>query len=78
MDIELKEKVRIFSDVNNDFRKNFRWDGKEINCLASLITGSSLEGFDEKNMKAIRKFIRKNKKAFASICLLIYLQSLNT
>ncbi|MDU1055090.1 DUF4003 family protein [Clostridium baratii] len=62
MDIELKEKVRIFSEVNNDFRKNFRWDGKEINCLASLITGSSLEGFDEKNMKAIRKFIRKNTK----------------
>ncbi|MGL4570893.1 MAG: DUF4003 family protein [Clostridium sp.] len=62
MDIELKEKVRIFSDVNNDFRSNLRWDGREVNCLASLITGSSLYGFDEKNMKAIRKYIRKSTK----------------
>ncbi len=62
MDIELKEKVRIFIELNNEFKKNLRWDGKELNCLASLIANGSYEGVSEARIKEIRKYIRKNTK----------------
>lgn len=62
MDIELKEKVRNFIELNNEFKKNLRWDGKELNSLASLIANGSYEGVNEARVKKIRKYIRKNTK----------------
>lgn len=62
MDIELKEKVRIFIELNNEFKKNLRWDGKELNCLTSLVANGSYEGVNEARIKEIRKYIRKNTK----------------
>ncbi|GAA0069499.1 hypothetical protein UT300003_10220 [Clostridium sardiniense] len=62
MDIELKEKVRIFIELNNEFKKNLRWDGKDLNCLASLIANGCDEEINETRIKDIRKYIRKNTK----------------
>lgn len=62
MDIELKEKVRNFIELNNEFKKNLRWDGKELNSLASLIANGSYEGVNEARVKSIRRYIRKNTK----------------
>lgn len=62
MDIELKEKVKNFIELNNEFKKNLRWDGKELNSLASLIANGSYEGVNEARVKEIRKYIRKNTK----------------
>lgn len=62
MDIELKEKVRNFIELNNEFKKNLRWDGKELNSLASLIANGSYEGVNEASVKSIRRYIRKNTK----------------
>ncbi len=62
MDIELKEKVKIFIELNDEFKRNLRWDGKEINCLASLIANVSEKGINEKQLKVIRKHIRKNTR----------------
>ena len=62
MDIELKEKVRNFIELNNEFKKNLRWDGKELNSLTSLIANGSYEGVNEARVKSIRRYIRKNTK----------------
>lgn len=62
MDIELKEKVRIFIDLTNELKKNFKWDKKEINFLGALIGNEAGFELDEKNIKSIRKYVMKNTK----------------
>ena len=62
MDIELKEKVRIFIDLTNELKKNFKWDKKEINFLGALIGNEAGFELNEQNIRTIRKHIRKNTK----------------
>ncbi|MGL5869514.1 MAG: DUF4003 family protein [Clostridium chrysemydis] len=62
MDIELKEKVKVYIEFLYEFKKNMRCDKKEIASLGALISSETNESLDFKKVKEIRKYIKGKTK----------------
>lgn len=59
MDIELRDKVKIYIELASDYKRKMRFDNKNIVSLGALMSSESNKDIDYKKIKEIRKYIKK-------------------